>query len=679
MDTKLRQVFHEQLTKDQETAIVAIERFLASDQHCFILKGHAGTGKTYLLGGFLRYLRSIDRMGVLFGPTGRSALILARKAGLEASTIHHGIYTYVDTQVAEDHYQTRFVIKVNRDALDTVYVIDEASLISPESEPDALLQFGSGNVLKDLVDHINPQGTKRKIIYVGDEMQLSPGQAAHGPALDGEYLGAEFGLSCAQERLSEVVRQAADSGIHAMSSDLRDQLMAGQINRFSLPKERSDLISEDEQSSLTAFAANWSPQQLEDRICIAYSNRQVLAMNKAIRLRLFPGRTGPGPDDRIMITRSRYWGVRLYSGQFCRLLKVEEPKVRTVPMTVKGGATDVVELRFRDVVMSSANEMGVEAELKLTILENTLEMPDNEALKRLQRALFVDFKNRHKELKTDSDAFLIALRGDPYINATFLQYGYAITGHKALGGEWDVVHLDLRTSMPVLSKGFLRWAYTGVTRARRELWLVGTEEKTPFSELHYAPIKRIARPLGEQLPAGNDEPCEVAFPHAFQRIRYNHLAENARQRGWQLTVRQLQYADRYQVQAQAQIVELDLAWGNKGHTGSIRPLRSATAEFDAEVLALFKEAPHVAFQYTPSNETYRELYEAVYSAGEKCDCSISNVVEAPYYQRYFVRSEASCAGIDFHHDANRRFGMAEPFSTMGEDDVVLHKLIDALQ
>lgn len=181
------------LTESQLRAVDAFESYVNGRGQVFVLKGAAGTGKTTLVCEFLKVLQRHDVPVKLMAPTGRAAAILARKTGYEASTIHRGIYMQSSDDVpideeAESEMVTRFALRPNKDSRQTVYVVDEASMVSDKSSTEEVLRFGSGCLLSDLFSYADG----RKVVFVGDYAQLPPVGMNISPALDCEYLKTKF-------------------------------------------------------------------------------------------------------------------------------------------------------------------------------------------------------------------------------------------------------------------------------------------------------------------------------------------------------------------------------------------------------------------------------------------------------------------------------------------------------
>lgn len=681
---RLTDVFTTPLTADQLNVAHALEAFLAGEAHCFVLSGYAGTGKTHLVGGLVRYLRAQNRDHRLLAPTGRAALILSDKTEASAMTMHRALYNLEELEDDDENYRIRFGRKTADDATDAVYIVDEASMVGDTPGENEFMVFGSGRLLKDLVDHVAPWHNRRRIIFIGDQAQLPPVQDKHSPALDPGYLATTYGLTCEQGLLTEVMRQQAGSGILDLATLIREDLRTGRLNRFTPDFGAEDVIDEPFEQAAANYAATYEAADPGRSVLLAHSNKQALAHNLAIRSILFPGRTAPGTDERLLIIRNNYnHHVDLYNGQFAQVLQASDlPEQRKVRMKLKGGRTAEVDLLFRDVTIAVSGVDGRRHQLECKVLENGLDKAEAASEGLIQQALFVDLKQRHPSLKPKSDAFRSALMNDRYFNALQVKYGYAITVHKAQGGEWGHVHLDLRTHLPVLSQGFLKLCYTGITRAKQRLFLIGADIKTPISDIQYLPIKKIARALPDQHQAHNtadDRPCPIPFPNAFQRARYHTIMARAMERNWTVSVTPLQYMDRYRFSTNGDSIELDLYYNAKDYTGKVGVKHASSPQFELDVKEILGPDMGAPLIHIPASEARAELYHFMEEVVLEQNTVITNIVDFPFQQRYFIQTGAACAGIDFHYDKHERFTKAEPFSTDGPGDAVLSEILMQLQ
>lgn len=231
-----------ELTRDQSLAVERIQEFLGNGLNVFFLKGYAGTGKTFLLNGLTKYLQAQKKHFRLMTPTGRAAMILGQKTGLPAFTIHKSIYNYKELEEDESSFKLYFGLNMNQDPTSTVYIIDEASMLSDKHAEDDFFIFGSGYLLKDFFNYINfHQRQKAKVIFIGDHAQLPPVNMNFSPALSLKYLKEQYQINGEEFELTEVVRYKKESGILEVATELRNSIKNKEFNRFSVPGNLKDI------------------------------------------------------------------------------------------------------------------------------------------------------------------------------------------------------------------------------------------------------------------------------------------------------------------------------------------------------------------------------------------------------------------------------------------------------
>jgi len=467
------------LTKDQEEALGKVSSFLAGDDDVFILKGYAGTGKTLLLKGIVEYINSIDKPVQLMAPTGRAAKVINLKTGHNATTIHKGIYSYdklLDSSELEngneqpDYSDTDFIyyykLAVNENAHHSVIIVDEASMISNKFSQQDFYRFGSGCILNDLITYSDIQSltSTSKLIFIGDPAQLPPVNMNFSPALDSEYLSQTFNLKIVSVEMKEIKRQGENTNaILDMATNLRKSITSGFYSNFRSPKDAHNI-----QNILPEQYNDIYKKTLPSKLIIAYKNKTVFDLNNSIRLEKYGSDLPIQEGDHVIIGGNNYLhGVM--NGEFAVVARAEENTVsRIVNFRIKKGETLSVTLIWRKVELLISGNNTHSTAISAYILENYLNGEDElENMER--RALYIDFKNRHPFLKPNTIEFKDALTKDEFANCLLLKYGYAVTCHKAQGGEWEnvLVYWDYITGLT--NSNFFRWAYTAITRSRNKL------------------------------------------------------------------------------------------------------------------------------------------------------------------------------------------------------------------
>ncbi len=672
------------LTDDQSTAINKIEEFLESDSNCFLLKGYAGTGKTFLMQGLVTYLNSIKRSFSLMAPTGRAAMIIGYKAKSDASTIHKRIY-YTGALIDDDHtFKFKFRLNINEDSVDTVYIIDESSMISDYFNEDEFFIFGSGYLLKDLFSYVDfPYRPKAKIIFVGDNAQLPPVGMSFSPALDKEYLKTKYNCDNQDFEMKEVVRQKNESGILAFAKELRIGLEENTFNKFNiLPSKDVRLCPADTFES--SYLETTKNQISEDTVVITHSNKQAHDYNTLIRSRFFPNQFDIQPNDLLINTKNNYnYAIELYNGQFMKVIQAapspEAP--RTIRFYKKGGEKAEVTFDFREVLVSVISVSGVQQMVNCLIIDNFLNSNFARLTQNEQQALYVDFKNRNPNLKPGSPEFITAIKNDKYFNALQVKYGYAITCHKAQGGEWMNAFVDLHVYMRTLSKGFFRWAYTGVTRARECLFAINAQNYSPITEYVLFPINRTANTYPDQYYIPEDLynlDVDMPFSTPVQKVKYIEISERLKNQDIQISIQHLQWVERYTFSRDGMEATIDLTYGSKGFTGGLKIVRSNDDDFSQMVVRKVSEPLVYEIDYKPRTKYQAELYEYLKEETEEANTPITNIVNGNWFDRYYLQTDGKFAFLDCCYDKNGIYTAFRPSSSLGPDDQRLVNLIQRL-
>jgi ATP-dependent exoDNAse (exonuclease V) alpha subunit len=456
------------LNADQKAAFKAIQKFLDHPAaNVFVLKGYAGTGKTFLMQHIAQWLQDKKKKFCMLAATGRAATVLRGKTGFTASTVHSELYNFskidgLDEETLSESSSAgisgqmtlQFTTR-QPDEETTVYIVDEASMLSGHpSENNDFAVFGSGILLNDFFEVAG----KSKIIFVGDPCQLPPVGQSFSPALDIEWISAQQKVPITVQ-LSKIERTKGDNDILLLAAAIRTlsesrervrfpKLPAGNLNNVKLHQ------SDDEMFRL--YAANYKALGPTQCLAIARSNKTVQQINRDMRRELFGSGYVPlQVGDVLLVTQNNY-SVPLTNGDFVVVDQLEE-------------ITDKVGIKFQKVqVTAIASGKEFKLFLSLNALESLKGSHDHDESK----ALLVSFNNRMKTegFASGSEEYLTAMREDPYLNCLKASYGYAVTCHKAQGGEWNKVYLFLDKSMfgaPYYE--LCKWWYTAVTRAKDEL------------------------------------------------------------------------------------------------------------------------------------------------------------------------------------------------------------------
>lgn len=567
---RLRDAFpaHPALTPSQSCACDELELFFDSAEPCFVLNGYAGTGKTFLIDGLVRYLETRKRNIVLLAPTGRAASLLTERFGWNATTIHRAIYALdevVEKRPVQDVGQAEFMftfeLRDNEHEEGTVFIVDEASMVSDKDEEQDNVRFGSGRLLADLVEFIGFR-TNEKLIVVGDHAQLPPVGMNFSPALNPDYLSESFKLDCRGAVLTDIARQAKAGGILRNATQIRDLLHTGRFVGFVFDDASADTEHLNDVRFLDSYLAHNGTNPKDDCMLVAFSNDSANEYNKRIRSHFFPDNTSLRCGDRIIVTKNNFsYGRSLFNGQVGQVeWAAEAPEERQVFVNLGTDATGKritasVSLRYRDVELSFACADGTRRTVNCAILDNLLEPQSRDDLHLLAKAQYVEFTKRHPGLRPGTPDFAKTLRDDNWFNALQIRYGYAVTCHKAQGGEWDHVFVDCQ-GRDRLAEEPLRWTYTAFTRAKTKLYVTNV--------LNSPVLRPKVKPPAETASAQTDAEStegDLAHPEFWTALRTRLQAEG-------MDVRFIrtfsEYHSRYQVERGGSTCSMDYWFNKKG-------------------------------------------------------------------------------------------------------------------
>lgn len=672
---------------DQLAALDALEAFLRDPaRHVFLLQGYAGTGKTFLLRTLARYLEAQDRPFLLMAPTGRAAMVLRQRTGFDAGTIHRYIYKLNELTPFRDGGDVRFrfpLVSSLGVPNHMVAIVDEASMVSNLHSEHEYMVFGSGLLLDDLMTLFNPAETGRKLIFSGDPAQLPPVGMNFSPALDSGYLHTRYGTAQAGATLRQVLRQGEGSAILALAGELRSMIESGTRTGAAFqPGPGSEVAPAELWDIPKAYLAQAYTETEDPKgAVVTHSNAAALRFNRQIRL-LRDGSLGPvRAGELLMVMRNnyRYPDVPFFNGQLVRVTHASPETIsRTVRFKARTGPAERT-LVFRTIcIRPLEQDLGPGAarlEYEFFLLDAFLDDPGGQLQQLDQQALYVDFRMRHPDWKPDDPLAADALRADPFYNALQAKYGYAMTCHKAQGGEWPFVWADLASGPGGSGAGYLRWAYTAVTRARTQLYVTprpaGGRHK-PFSVRDTAALARI--PDGfYYLPPG-DSGAEPAFL-AHWRGQVRLIAETE---GFEASVQPLPYRERVQFRKDGTAFTLDQQYSKQGLTQL--SLAGGSAEAAQPVMETVRAIrPPVHDPPAPElAEPFRQqLWDQLADAAEACGAQLTHYQFAPYRDTYFLQCAGACR-LDFSFDGEGRYTTLQPASTQGAADAQLQELIQLI-
>ena len=703
------------LTNSQHTALELMIQFLESDKDVFILKGYAGTGKTYLIREILSYVfqkkgtgkrklsqeqlsgvEDVERSVFLAASTGRAARLMSQK-GLFAVTLHKLIYDFENFFYDEKNEEKSiwtFALKKNIDLPDTLYIVDEASMIGDKEDEQKHLVFGSGKLLSDFMKYVRDyweygdKKGRRKIIFIGDSAQLPPITDYFPPALSVEYLTDKFNVTCEEYTLTEIVRQKEGSKPLIAAMRLRGAIEKKTYNYFSIAEE-----SKVYYSRLEAIK-EYKPLD-EKNILITYSNGGALEYNLLIREKGV-GEKGIKKNgkllngERLIVVQNNYL-YDIYNGQFVTVIKADA-EVEREEVHLRG-RDEVTVLTFRNAVIEYWNTNGLRQQVKLKLLDNLIWSSDGRLsaeesialviiaarkgglerpkkpdryLKRENEKLYeLEMKKYKEELKEYYDV----IRTSPYFSALQVKFGYAITCHKAQGGEWEKVYVDFAGFSSYMHEFFYRWAYTAITRASKELIAINPPEFYAWSSMASLLSERASKEteVDNNLKTKEIEPPEEIvgiIPRNIYRSVVRALEGSAIKIS---AIQSYSWRERYTFVFNGETVCVDFNYSSRG-----RIKKTFLGEVNKEMVERIKELVEpIVFVSTVEiykgdsefefpEEFLQEFYSLLKKTLEEKGISIGEIKHGNYSETYIlVRNEDFCE-ITFYYTAKKQFSKSPP-------------------
>ncbi|MEA5258926.1 AAA family ATPase [Arcicella aquatica] len=459
----LRQKFPFEPTNGQLDLFLKMDKFIPNQDDfgplCFLLKGYAGTGKTTVLSTIMKVLPKFGYKAILLAPTGRAAKVMGNYSKTKALTIHKKIYR----QVANQYTGSLEFQLQNNYATKTIFIIDEASMISDDAE------FGTPGLLTDLMKfiftHPETDYNFNKVIFVGDTAQLPPVGKLMSPALEKGYMEGQFHVGVMEQELTEVMRQDAESGILFNATNLRDILKDEKPQISFNTKGFKDFFKMTGEKLEDGLNYAYRKFGRENTIILTRSNKTAVQYNRYIRQQIFSMEDELSTGDLLMIVRNNYhWLAEdspagfLANGDFVEVMRIR-------------GIEEMHGFRFATLtlrLLDYEDHPTIDAKVMLsTLYTNTSAMSKDEN-KALYDSVSADYAHIASKKHRNED-----IRKDPYLNALQVKFAYALTCHKSQGGQWNAVFVEQGyLTDENINEDFIRWLYTAVTRATHEVFLL---------------------------------------------------------------------------------------------------------------------------------------------------------------------------------------------------------------
>ena len=446
-------------TFEQENVVKMLADFLFSrkSEELFLLKGYAGTGKTSLIGALVKTLDQLEQKCILLAPTGRAAKVFSHYAGHPAYTIHKKIYRQRSFSNEMDNFSINDNLHQH-----TLFIVDEASMIANDGLSGSM--FGTGRLLDDLIQYVY-SGQGCRLMLIGDTAQLPPVGEEESPALSADVLKG-YGLEVYEAMLTEVVRQLHDSGILWNATELRRYIAEDDF--FTLPMIKvegfPDVKVVPGNELIEAINESYDQVGLDEAIVVCRSNKRANIYNKGIRNMILYREEELESGDLLMVAKNNYFWTEgckeidfIANGDIAVVRRVRRER-------------EMYGFRFADVTLCFPDYNDLE--LEMTVLLDTLHTETPALPKELNDKLFYSVLEDYADITIKRER-MKKMKADPYYNALQVKYAYAVTCHKAQGGQWKRVFLDQGyMTEDMLSPDYFRWLYTAFTRATETLYLV---------------------------------------------------------------------------------------------------------------------------------------------------------------------------------------------------------------
>ena len=446
----------------QNALLDKLSRFIISpvERKAFILLGYAGTGKTSMMAALVQAYKELQQKVVLLAPTGRAAKVLSRYAHTPAYTIHKFIYR--QKKLGEEVFSLNDNLYKN-----TLFIVDESSMISGIRDNQT---FGSGILLDDLVKYVY-SGDGCSLLLLGDNAQLPPIGTELSPALREEYM-AKYSLNITSHTLTEVARQALDSGILSNATTLRHVALnphnsAGK-DMWGYLQQSADLEMISGSDFIEKIEESYRDIGAKQTIILTRTNKRTNIYNQGIRARILWREEEIENGDRLMVSKNNYFWTEKYEN---------------LPFLANGDMLEISRLRniremygfhFADAQLRA---LDYDWEIDAVIWLDTLHSDSPEMNNGLHRELFGRIAEDYPELAHNRKKLIETIYQSPYYNALQVRFAYAVTGHKSQGGQWKHVYIDPYKGgeLHADEEGFYRWLYTAVTRASEKVYFIKNE------------------------------------------------------------------------------------------------------------------------------------------------------------------------------------------------------------
>ena len=461
----LKEQFPFETTLKQDIFLDKIADFVSNykQDELFILKGYAGTGKTTLLSNLVNQLKHVNKKYVMLAPTGRAAKVISNYSNQPAFTIHKRIYYPKKNKTTG----VGFTMQANK-FKNTIFIVDESSMISDMANETNMYTHGS--LLDDLMYYVY-SGVNCKMILVGDTAQLPPVHMEISPALDIDKMSLNFNMNVSHIELDEVMRQELDSGILYNATNLRELLDSHFFDTFQFNiKPFKDIVRlEDGYEILDAIQDAYQKNGTEETAFIVRSNKRANQYNQQIRLRILDNESEISPGDYVMVVKNNYFWLKDQQTTTDFIANGDILEIQQIYKII-----ELYGFRFASVKVRMIDYPDLkpfDTIVFLDTLNSESASLSYEETNRLYQEVLLDYQDEISQYRK-----LSKVKENEYFNALQIKFAYAVTCHKSQGGQWNTIFIEQPYLPDGISKEYIRWLYTAMTRAKEKLYLIGFKD-----------------------------------------------------------------------------------------------------------------------------------------------------------------------------------------------------------
>lgn len=693
------------LSQSQKTALVSLSDFLESSTQVFMFKGYAGSGKTTLVRGLIQFLEEKKQPFLVMAPTGRAAKVLRDKTG-HGVTIHKGIYNFQKlksvNQESEDDaaHSFHYYFPLNSLIEDGhIIIVDESSMISNVKSNHELFTFGTNVLLADLLTFANVKTSKNKIIFIGDPAQLPPVSDSKSRALDKDYFINDLKINVEETEMKDVMRQD-DNLILANAKMLRSIITLPKRNELIFQYDNTSFIQLYGIDFISKFVDTFPNPEIGNGVIISFSNSQCYHYNTAIREKLFPNQSTVVPGDLLLINNNNYhtYGVELYNGDIAKVVYVDDAIItQSAPVYCDEGGKKVrkiFNIDFKKIRIRVPNHPD---EIDCYIINSLLHSFNRDLSINEMKAIYINFVIRFNEtqkkrkdsglivFKVGSEEFKNELQVDSFFNALKVKFGYAITCHKAQGGEWDKVFIDYHGRVS-LKNDPLRWCYTATTRGKKVVYATNAPYFHNFSNLNFTAIGKIVTIPKDALSLNSvpTSPFHKENQPKCKSLKYWEIKEKLEFTDYILEKVESfgDYLERYTIKiADNILIQLQASHKGSGHfVEFFKTVTVADEVIKIELEHLFNSNFNHQFtiDYQSKHVFLADLHSRVQQSCSELNISLTNIVEGNFFITYYFRTDAICSYIQFYYNGSEQLTTANPKTFQCDKDEKLELLIKSL-